>query len=187
MSWISMQYESRFDFDDIHSNRICIGDIACALSNICRFNGHIHPPKWYSVAEHSLNVEREVAELYPNDYNVRMSALLHDAAEAYIGDLVRPLKEKARKEGVTFFDDLENEIWNLIANTYGLDNKIPEYVKYYDNKMVTTEKGWFFIEKPKWDIEKFYPPIPHLRPNYLLPHEVMPMFLDKFEEITELL
>ena len=70
---------ARFSEDDVR-----IEDIARALSMICRFGGHV--PRHYSVAEHSLLV----AELAPEGQ--KLEALLHDAAEAYVSDIVSPLK-----------------------------------------------------------------------------------------------
>ena len=63
--------------------------ISMALARQCRFNGHT--VKDYSVAEHSVNVEAYVAAR-TNDRDLRRAALLHDAAEAYIGDITSPVK-----------------------------------------------------------------------------------------------
>lgn len=73
-----------FQHDDIHDQ-----DIAHPLSMICRYGGHV--PGHYSVAEHSILVSRLV-EHWGFDAIVQLQALLHDAPEAYIGDMVRPLK-----------------------------------------------------------------------------------------------
>ncbi|RYF85792.1 MAG: hypothetical protein EOO03_12755, partial [Chitinophagaceae bacterium] len=72
------------DLNNIHSRDININDIATALSRIPRFGGHTCA--FYSVAQHSVLV----AALAP-DY-LKKEALLHDAAEAYLGDVIKPLK-----------------------------------------------------------------------------------------------
>jgi hypothetical protein len=69
---------------------VCIEDIAHALSMICRYNGHTRT--FYSVAEHSLLVATAVERYVPSDSYQQLQALLHDAAEAYLCDIVRPIK-----------------------------------------------------------------------------------------------
>lgn len=82
--WIQTYCGRRFDFNHIRTEDISIIDIASALSKLCRFNGHC--TEFYSVAEHSLYV----SSLLPKE--LRLEGLLHDAAEAYTGDLTKPLK-----------------------------------------------------------------------------------------------
>lgn len=70
---------------------ITIQDIATALSQVCRFAGHL--PTFYSVAEHSLHVAAQLRRTYGNP-QLALWGLLHDATEAYLGDMVRPLKQQ---------------------------------------------------------------------------------------------
>lgn len=65
-------------------------EIANALSRICRFGGRV--TRFISVAEHSIYVYYEYASRWPEDYSGQLLALLHDASEAFLGDIVTPLK-----------------------------------------------------------------------------------------------
>lgn len=73
-----------FDYMAPTADMVELDDIAHALSNLCRFTGHCD--RFYSVAEHSVLVSR----LVPND--LALAGLLHDATEAYCGDVNSPLK-----------------------------------------------------------------------------------------------
>jgi len=83
------------DFLNPSEDQIDIEDIATALSRICRFGGH--SSAFYSVAQHSVLVMKLV-ELYLEcnnsliNENLNLTALLHDASEAYLGDMISPLK-----------------------------------------------------------------------------------------------
>jgi len=72
---------------DLRPDEVDLEDIAIALSNLCRFGGRCR--QFYSVAQHSLWVADQVKELRPE---LELCALLHDAAEAYVGDVVSPIK-----------------------------------------------------------------------------------------------
>ncbi|MBQ1413064.1 MAG: hypothetical protein IIY93_07740 [Clostridia bacterium] len=81
----------RFDPTAPDREDIDITDIAHSLSLICRANGHFKA--FFSVARHCVNCEKEAAARgYP--VRVRLLCLLHDAAEAYMGDMTRPLKRQ---------------------------------------------------------------------------------------------
>lgn len=83
-----------FDFDSPSDGPVCLEDIAHALGMLCRFNGHIR--RFYSVAQHSVLVSKLVDPRYA------LLALFHDAAEAYVGDMVSPLKRREGMEGFLF-------------------------------------------------------------------------------------
>ena len=71
------------------ADEICINDIAHALSMLCRANGHF--PHFYSVGQHSINCAKE-AEARGYSRRVQLGCLLHDASEAYLSDITRPVK-----------------------------------------------------------------------------------------------
>ena len=95
------------DLYDLPPAALSVETIAGALSRICRFGGHVF--RAYSVAEHSILV----AALVGQDF--QLEALLHDAAEAFCGDVVSPIKR--RLQG---FDPIEDMVADQIADHHGL-------------------------------------------------------------------
>ncbi len=116
-----------FDITDPSRNPFSINDIAHALSNLCRFNGHCN--KFYSVAQHSVGV----SQLVPKEH--AMAALLHDAAEAYIGDMVTPLKKL-----IPAFKAIEGRIQREISLEYNVPLDHHYTVKAADLRMLAIEK-----------------------------------------------
>jgi len=104
-----------------------LADILPALSNLPRFNGHT---AFHSVAAHSY----WVAKLVPEERELKLWALLHDAAEAYLGDVVRPVKECLPE-----FRAAEERILLAIALKFGLPWPIPELVHHADRVVLATE------------------------------------------------
>lgn len=107
--WLGMSSGVLVDLSSPKMEDIDIEDIAWSLAGILRFNGHLSTH--ISVARHSLEVSRLVpAEL-------QLAALLHDAHEAYVGDVTRPVKRYLKQLGVNL-DDYES-IWKkLIWSKY---------------------------------------------------------------------
>ena len=108
-------------------DHVAIEDIAHGLAYQCRFNGQTQ--EFYSVAQHSLIV----ATLVPAD--LRLAALLHDAAEAYLGDMVKPLKVL-----LPAFSAIEDEVSAIIATAFGLDFSDYGPIKRADLIALATEK-----------------------------------------------
>ena len=116
-----------FKYYDPQPEQIVIEDIAHALSNLCRFNGHCN--EFFSVAEHSVLVSENV----PKEF--ALEGLLHDAAEAYVGDMVTMLKSIMPK-----FDEMEHKIAKIISKKFGIPYPITPEVKIIDRAMLATEK-----------------------------------------------
>lgn len=103
-------------------------DIAHALSQKCRYNGHCR--RFYSVAEHSVLVSRFVPP------ELALWGLLHDATEAYIPDVIRPLKTQPE---FAWFRDIEDRIAAVIAERFGLSWPEPAEVKLIDRRITADE------------------------------------------------
>ncbi len=123
---------------DMRASDVCVEDIAHSLSNLCRFNGHCKV--FYSVAQHSVLM----ASLVESDIN-RLPALMHDATEAYCGDMIRPIKLSMRN-----FAEMEDRIWIAIADRFGLPYNLPPAIKEADRRMVVTEHRDILITSPVW-------------------------------------
>ena len=121
-----------FDFANPTPDMINIRDIAHALSLTCRYGGHC--VSHYSVAQHSVHC-LECARRDMQSMEVKKWALLHDASEAYIGDLPR-----APKSLLPCFQALEDMIHQVIAERFNLSWPMPPQVKAYDNAVLIAER-----------------------------------------------
>lgn len=95
MSWIQTNTGRRFDLFSATEADISIVDIAGPLSRICRWGGQCN--QHYSVAQHSLHVA-DLLERSGASARTQLVGLLHDAHEAYLGDIVTPLRERLYAE-----------------------------------------------------------------------------------------
>jgi hypothetical protein len=132
-----MQTASGKFFNIVHPepDQIDIYDIAAALSKTCRFGGHC--VKFYSVAEHSVLVSQRVS------HENALAALMHDAAEAYLGDVPRPLKPL-----LTNYRQLELNVMSTIANKFGFLFPLPSEIKIADTAILTDEREQNMVSTP---------------------------------------
>lgn len=147
-----------------------VGVIAHALANTCRFNGHTK--RFYSVAEHSLRV----CNLVPDRY--KLQALLHNAAEAYVGDVVTPLGRMLGANWDLLKRDHDHWIWNHFISKQYFQDWAPE-VKHADMIMLATEArdlmggGCDGLPEPLAGV------IPLQQP-----YDMAALFIKRFEELT---
>lgn len=113
-----------FDPRTIAVEDVDIADIAHALSRQCRYNGHVDG--FLSVARHSI----WVANAVPSH---ALWGLLHDAAEAYLGDLISPLKNSPFGET---YHEMEDHVEAVVAEAFGLSYPPPPEVKEGDRYVV---------------------------------------------------
>lgn len=126
-AYVSTYLGNRFYPLEPRIDRVAIEDIAHGLAYQCRFNGQTR--EFYSVAQHSLIV----AALVPAP--LRLAALLHDGAEAYLGDMVKPLKVLLPE-----FSALEDRVTAIIADTFRIDFSDYAPIKHADLIALATEK-----------------------------------------------
>jgi uncharacterized protein len=124
---------------------VCIKDIAHALSNQCRFGGHL--PCFYSVAQHSLNCSYLI-----EDKRLKLEALLHDASEAYLLDIPSPIKK-----GLSNYKEIEEGLMKVIFEKFGLTYPIHEKVKRVDETMLQLEWNCLMLNNESWRFHIYEP------------------------------
>lgn len=115
-----------FDILNPDPDKIFIEDIAHALSMQCRFSGHSR--FFYSVAEHSVECCKLASDF-------KLEALMHDAAEAYLHDMVSPLKNN-----IPEYREYEDKLMRTIASKFGFMYPLPEETHRIDKKMLFKEQ-----------------------------------------------
>lgn len=126
--WIQTYSGRRFNPINPNPDAIVIQDIAHALSMQCRFSGH--SKDFYSVAQHSVLVS------YICDQQDALWGLLHDATEAYLVDVPRPLKRSGKLQG---YIEIESVMQDAICRRFALPHKEPPSVKMADTLLLATE------------------------------------------------
>lgn len=155
--WIQTYTGKAVDFSKpIPLHVICLEDIAHALAMQCRFNGHCL--RFYSVAEHSVHVAERVDELWKLEHvgqipiEIRQWALLHDAAEAYVGDMVRPLKHSGRLDGFKKFEMSARSAIEYSLTRGRPPDAIKDLILRADLELLATERDKVMAPPPQpWD------------------------------------
>jgi len=143
MKWMQTYTGKKVDLLNTDPDTICLEDIAHHLSLQNRFNGATMFP--YSVAEHSIRCSYTLAE----DPKLSAAALLHDAAEAYWGDIIKPVKYC-----IPEIEELENKTLEVIFQKFNIPWPLHERVKKVDLRMLMSEKKYIMNDSDiDWGID----------------------------------
>ena len=159
-----------FDFTQPEASGFSIGDIAHALARMCRFTGHCH--YFYSVAQHSVLVSRILPP------RLQLAGLLHDAHEAFVGDVAAPLKML-----LPDYRELEKRVEKAVLARFGFNEPLPIEVKDADLRLLYTEKRDLMpIATPDWPMPPGITPLDYrIAPEQ--PAIAEKRFLARFQEL----
>lgn len=145
--WIQTYGGEKFYPLAARPEEVKITDIARALSMLCRYCGHV--ARFYSVAEHCVRVSRMAADRVTTQHpaipsrthqrewlNVARWGLLHDASEAYLGDVTRPVKKSQTMAG---YKAAETRLMGVIAERFALEGDEPTEVRWADDAIYGLE------------------------------------------------
>ena len=131
MSYITTNSKVHFTPHNPNKDDIDINDIAHALAHMCRANGHFN--SFYSVAQHSINCSLEArAKGYSKD--VQLACLLHDASEAYMSDITRPVKKLLPQ-----YLDIEERLQKAIYEKFDISDVSQDTIKEIDDALLYYE------------------------------------------------
>jgi uncharacterized protein len=153
-----------------------IEDIARALGNLCRFGGHCRV--FYSVAQHSVIVS-ELVEQRGGDVEDLFAALMHDASEAYLGDMPHPLKHRSALGAV--FKEAEDHLEAALREHFAIKPGVPE-IKRADRALLAAERRAFSAERWAWPELEGVEPL-DIELEALSPDESERAFMRRFAEL----
>jgi uncharacterized protein len=170
--WLNTYTGRKFFPLDPDRDQIDIRDIAHALAAKNRYAGMTASP--FSVAQHSVILSRLVSR------ENSLWALLHDASEAYLPDVPRPLK---RLPIMAPYREAEERLMRAIADRFGLSWPEPSEVKELDGRMIPTEAAQVFSRRhPEW--HNRVDPIPGVVIRCQRPEVAERSFLVRFKRLT---
>lgn len=162
---------SYLDLQHPEESVITLPTIAHALSNLCRFTGHTS--KFYSVAEHSYHGSRKIDPQFAREF------LMHDAAEAFIGDVSSPFKGL-----LSDYERIEKGLSAAIARVFGLRYPWPDEVHEMDLRMLATERRQLMAEGgPQWDVLQGVEPL-QIELRCYFPREAERKFVNRWRVLS---
>lgn len=173
--WIST-YTGRQAYPmDLRPSEIHVADISHSLAMQCRYTGHCR--NFYSVAEHSVLMARHFIKTGMAEY--ALPALLHDATEAYLTDVPRPIKHF-----LIGYKEAEAKAWLAIAERFGVDPILSSHVHQADARILNDEVAQNMVTPlAGWGLPNPEPLGVTLQ--YWTPAEAEREFLDEFWALIE--
>jgi len=160
---------------DPRAEEVFIEDIAHALSMQCRYAGHVE--RFYSVGEHSVHVSHIVPP------HMALLGLLHDATEAYLVDVPRPVKRHLLN-----YKEIEQLNWLAIAERFGLPETLPPEIHRADAAMLPTERAALMKPLPEHDAQAWamgdMQPLADVQIEGWSPRYGKEAFLRRYRELT---
>lgn len=177
--WFCTYSGLRYWLTDPHPDDVRIKDISHALSMICRFGGHTL--EYYSVAQHCVHCTEVIAQREPDNALLQLHTLLHDSSEAFLGDVVRPLKLS-----LSGYVELEARTMEVIYEALRLPSPTEEdhaTIKRVDNELLMTERQEFIRHKGNdWNIDAL--PL-DIELGSLSPTAAEYQFFTKYQELRQ--
>lgn len=167
--WMQTATGRQFWPMDPRPSEVCIEDVAHALAHQCRYAGHCR--RFYSVAQHSVLV----SEAVPPEH--ALWGLLHDASEAYLVDVPRPVKPY-----LSGYKAAERRVMEAVCVHFGLPREMPATVKVADERILADEAAQLMTPPPaSWNLP--HPPL-GVWISPIDPADAKALFLARFGELT---
>lgn len=159
-----------FDFLAPEQSAFTIEDVAHGLSHVCRFGGQCS--RFYSVAQHSVIASKHVPG--PDAY----AALMHDAAEAFVGDMAKPLKDLCPE-----YREVEKRVEAAVLARFRVPTPLPPSVKEIDTVLLATEQRELMRNRDDWNYTRGRQPLDIAIPP-MPPAMAKAAFLVRFAELA---
>lgn len=172
MTWIQTYSGKKFSLVDPQPEDVDIVDVIAALGNVVRFAGHCRGA--YTVLQHSVHV----CDACPDEF--RYDGLMHDAPEAYYGDITRPMKDVLSKLFDGQFSRWTEKIDRVVHYALGIPWPVPRPVKHADCVVLATEAR--DLMGPLLELWRCMPPPLKREIVPLPPQQVYSMFVDRYKK-----